>query len=244
MFAYLKERAGKLDGPKWAAIFLFEFVVVLLGVLAAQMLQERFQAQQAKSNFESNRAALNLQLDNVGTALVQRGLQAECVSENLTRLITAVEARQPLPGDIFTTHPPKGAGELTIWDGSLAAQTRKYLSDEEAGAYEFLALVAGDLRKAAQREESDWATLALAKGRAQDLGDAGRTQVLLAANNLLHAYEGWERAPATTLRLMSLVGSQAQPGRILAVHQEGVPCRRAVLSGLSALELPSEERGT
>lgn len=236
MFTLLRHRLGELDGPKWAAIFVFEFVVVLLGVLAAQMLQERFQAQQARANFEASRTALNRQLDNVGTSLIQRGLQAECITVNLREIIVSVEAGQPLREGVFTSHPPKGAGELTAWDGALAAQTRKYLPAQLAESYEFLGLVAGDLRNGAQREETDWATLALARSDASRLGDAGRTQVLLAANNLLHAYEGWERAPATTLRLMRQIGAEPQPNRIRTVHRGDTPCSRDVLSGLEALE--------
>lgn len=241
MFTLLKKRLGELDGSKWAAIFVFEFVVVLLGVLAAQMLQERFQAQQAKDAFTASREALNRQLDSVGTSLIVRGLQAECVTGNLRQIVDAVEAGRALPEGVFTTHPPRGFGELTVWDGTLAAQTRKYLSPQEASAYEFLGLVAGDLRKAAQEEETNWATLALAKDDATALGDAGRTQVLLAANSLLHAYEGWERAPATTARLMGSIGSQPIPREIDASHPEGALCRDAVISGLEALQLAASE---
>lgn len=242
MFLLLKKRLNELDGPKWVAIFVFEFVVVLLGVLAAQMLQERFQKQQARSAFEANRAALNRQLDNVGTGLIQRGLHAECVTQNLRAIVDALESGQRVPEGVFTTHPPKGSGELTVWDGALASQTRTYLTDSEVGAYEFLGLVAGDLRAAAQQEEIDWATLALAKNNAAGLGDAGRTQVLLAANNLLHAYEGWERAPATVAGLMETVGAKPQPERILAVHPEGALCREAVIGGLEALDLAASQQ--
>ncbi len=243
MFLALKQSLKNINGWKWAALFLFEFVVVLLGVLAAQMLQERFQAQQQKASFEANRIALNRQLDNVGTGFIQRGLQTQCVVKNLRRIVATVEAGRALPEGVFTTHPPKGAGELTVWDSELAAQTRKYLDDQDAGTYEFLGLIAGDLRSAAQREESDWATLALANNNVSQLGDAGRTQVLLAANNLLHAYEGWERAPATVAGLMQRVGARPDPNQIRAVHPEGALCRGPVLKGLEALNLPAPDGG-
>lgn len=241
MFVLLKQRLDQLDGPKWAAIFVFEFIVVLLGVLAAQTLQERFQQRQARESFDASRAALNRQLDNVGTSMIQRGLQAPCVTQNLEQIIAAVEAGRPLPDGVFTNHPPKGSGELTVWDGSLAAQTRKYLTEQEASAYEFIGLVAVDLRNAAQREESDWATLALAKNNAGSLGDAGKTQVLLAANNLLHAYEGWERAPATLVGLMKGVGAKALPDRITQVNAGEALCSQSVLAGLAQLKFSAEE---
>lgn len=241
MFIALKQRIEQLDGPKWAAIFVFEFVVVLLGVLTAQMLQERFEAQQAKSSFDASREALNRQLDNVGTSLILRGLQARCVTDNLRRIVESVEAGRSLPDGVFTTHPPRGFGDLTVWDGTLAAQTRQYLSPQEATAYEFLGLVAGDLRAARLDEERDWATLALAKNNAARLGDAGRTQVLLAANSLLHAYEGWERAPATTAGLMQAIGSQPNSDQILQIQPEGTLCQTEVVAGLDELNLrPSE----
>lgn len=241
MFTLLRKRLGELDGPKWAAIFVFEFIVVLLGVLAAQMLQERFEAQRERNAFEANREALNRQLDSVGTTLILRGLQAECVTRNLRQIVDAVEAGRALPEGVFTTHPPRGFGELTVWDGALAAQTRKYLTPQEATSYEFLGLVAGDLRDASQAEERDWATLALAKENAGNLGDAGRTQVLLAANSLLHAYEGWERAPAMTAGLTAAIGAQPSAAQMMNIQPEGSLCREEVVKGLEALDLPAPE---
>ena len=233
MFAILKRDWLRSAPLRWAGLFAFEFAVVLLGVLAAQSLQERFAARQDRASFTQTRSALDEQVQTVGSAMIMKGLQARCVRSNLETIVAAMEAEEPLPEETFTTHPPKGAIDLSIWNGDLAARARTYAEPEAVYAYEFMAAVSDGLVASAQNEEAWWATLGMAD--AANLPQDRRTHVLLAARNLLHAYEGWERAPAALDAMMTQLGVDPQWEWIGRMHGAEVPCAREVRSGISAL---------
>ena len=233
MFAILKRDWLKSAPLRWAGLFAFEFSVVLLGVLAAQSLQERFAARQDRASFAQTRSALDEQVQTVGSAMIMKGLQARCVSANLEAIVAAMESDAPLPAGTLTTHPPKGAVDLSIWNGDLAARARAYAEPEAVYAYEFMAAVSDGLVASAQNEESWWATIGMAE--AAQLPEDRRTHVLLAARNLLHAYEGWERAPATLDPMMTQLGVEPQWEWIERMHGGEAACASEVRDGLSAL---------
>lgn len=235
MFLSLRQRLGEIDLPKWSAIFLFEFVVVLLGVLAAQMLQERFEANRAKASFEDERTALNRQLDNVGSSMILRGLQSRCVTSNLEEIVAAIEEGRAFKDGVFLSHPPMGAAELTVWDGEFATSARRYLDEEEVAGYQFLGLVATDMKSLGESEKAHWATLGLASRNPARMSEARKIEILLAAHKLLLTHEGWDRAPATVVALMQKVGAVPQFDEMERVNDSNTPCAQEASVALAEL---------
>lgn len=234
MLTFFKLRWPDFSLVKWVGLFAFEFVVVLLGVLTAQTLQERFQARQERESFESTRMALDEQFAQVGTAMVMRGLQARCVEANLQKIIAAVKNGESADLSAITTHPPYLSSALTIWNGELAARARTHMDSEAVGAYDFADTVSDGLKSSAQEEEAWWAVMALASDGGAGLNEIEKAEVLIAAHKLRHAYEGWERAPTTFETSFRLLDIEPDIDLIESYHSGKAVCAREVLADLLA----------
>lgn len=246
VFLALRKRMGDIDRPKWAAIFLFEFVVVLLGVLAAQFLAERFQSERERTQFETNRAALNRQLDYVGSDLILRSLRARCVSENASAIFDSVSAGRPVGEEAFAEIPATRILNLGAWDEQFAGNARKYLPEETAFKYEMLSILTDDYNELIASDAQHWAALGLAKTDVVRTDTAARAQVLVAANALRLSYSGWTDLSLGVAELMNDVGAAPLLEQTRAsVKGFGVeePCGQQILEALGELEASMEKEG-
>jgi hypothetical protein len=232
MLIFLK-RFWASDRPlKWAGLFLFEFVVVLLGVLCAQLLQEYFEGRREAARFETVKALINDQMRGVATMIVARGVQVPCVEEKLETVLSAVDKGEKADLSAVIRHPPSLSGRFTIWAGEVPSLARKYVSPEEMSFYEYMATVSAFVDREATREDSLWATLALASTGGAGLSDVEKAEVRKAAYQLEHAYEGFDKAAFALAPRFRQLGTLPSIEGIRAQHAGDAPCAGEVRLGL------------
>jgi hypothetical protein len=232
MLVFVK-RFWASDRPlKWAGLFLFEFIVVLLGVLCAQLLQEYFESRREAARFETVQALINDQMRGVATMIVARGLQVPCVEQKLERVLSAVDKEERADLSSVIRHPPNASGRFTIWAGDVPSLARKYVSPEDMSFYEYMATVAAFVDREATREDSLWATLSLASRGGAGLSEVEKAEVRKAAYQLEHAYEGFDKAAVALSPRFRKLGTLPSIDAIRAQHAGDAPCGRAVRLGL------------
>lgn len=228
MLIFLKRNWAEGRVQRLGALFAFEFVVVLLGVFTAQLLQEHFDRRLDAERFEATREALNEQTEVAATSLMIRGLQAQCIRSNLERVIEAVERDQQVDLSNETAHPPHPAASMSIWSSEVIRDARRFMSPGSVKLYDDLAGQAADVTELRRQEEEWWAALLLARDGGQGLSDRRKTEVLLAAHKLQHAFQGWEYAITSMAGNLIRTGQDADFEYIERLHSgEGV-CREEV----------------
>ena len=237
MFAFFKRRWLSINPWKWVGLFLFEFTVVLLGVLVAQQLQERFELRREADRFEVTRSVLDEQARSAGTNLIVRGLQADCIKRNLATVREAV--RNNLATDLadLTSHPPHPPVSMSVWSSEVARDARRFLDPERVQQYDFIASNAEMVTLSRQSEEEWWANVLLATDGAQRLSERERSDVALATYKLDHAFEGWSGAVTSFAQLLLLLDLEPDVDLIEAYHQGDGVCAaevRALLPQLRA----------
>jgi hypothetical protein len=213
---------------KWAGLFVFEFIVVLLGVLCAQLLQEYFESRREAQRFETVKALIDEQLRSVATMIVTRGLQLPCVDQKLTRVLEAVDNEEQVDLSQVIRHPPNTSGRFTIWAGDVPSLARRYVSPRNMTFYEYMATVAAFVDREATREDSLWATLALAADGGAGLSDIEKAEVRKAAYQLEHAYEGFDQAMLALTPSFRELGTLPSLDQIRVQHGDGTPCSQEV----------------
>jgi hypothetical protein len=221
------------DRPlKWAGLFFFEFIVVLLGVLCAQLLQERFEVRREAKRFETIQALMDDQMRGVATMILTRGLQVPCVDEKLERVLAALDRNERADLSQTIKHPVRASGRLSIWSGDVPSLARKYVSAKDMNFYEYMATVSEFVDRDATREDSLWAVLALAEQGGAGMSDVEKAEVRKAAYQLEHAYEGFDKAAVALAPRFQKLGTPPSLKTIHAQHQGKAPCADQVRSGL------------
>ena len=232
MFTFIKRGWAQTNPWKWVALFIFEFVVVLLGVLVAQRLQEQFEVRREAERFAVTKEVLDEQALSAGTNLLIRGLQAQCIRDNLTKVRTVVRSNAPDDISDLTAHPPHPPVTLSVWSSEVARDARRFLDPDTVRHYDYLHTMAENVTESRHAEEEWWANVIMATDGARSLSERERSDVVLASYKLDHAFEGWDRAGASFASILIQLGMEPDFDRIERIHSgEGV-CREEVSSML------------
>ena len=235
MFAIIKRNWIKNRPLYWAGLFMFEFIVVLLGVLVAQTLQERFEKRREAERFEVTRAVLDEQVVNAHNGLLARGLQARCIRSNLATIRQAVADRDGRDLSAIAAHPPHPPTSITVWDSATAREARQYLTSQELQLYDYIARSGEEVTASRRMEEEWWASVLLAAQGAQTLTAAERTEVTLATLKLDHAFEGWDEGLGSMLGILWYLGLEADLDEIERMHQGDGVCAEEVRGYMPAM---------
>lgn len=223
MFAFLKRHWAKTDPLKWVSLFIFEFVVVLLGVMVAQSLQERFELRREEERFEATREVLNEQAVSAGTNLMIRGFQAICIRNNLAKIRNAALANTSEDLSDIMGHPPHPPVTLGVWSSEVARDARRFLDPDIVRHYDYFSTMAENVTVSRHSEEEWWATILLASGGVRRLSERERSDVVLASFKLDHAFEGWEKGPAYYAATLLRLGLEPDFDSIERIHSgEGI----------------------
>ncbi len=231
MFAFFKRHWARSNPWKWAGLFAFEFVVVLLGVLCAQMLQERFEDRRERARFEATRAVIVSQARSVAEAVVVRDLQKNCVQSNLRQILASVESGQSGDFGIIVNHPARSAPKFDVWSGEVPTLARKYLEPEDLLFFEYIATLNDLLNRELQKEEPLWAHLQLAINGGANLSEAEQLAIKQSVFEIEHFYQAYGGASQQLLPQLMAMGLAPDPDRIIAQHREGAPCTAQVHEG-------------
>ena len=145
---------GKLTARRWAVLFVFEFFVVLLGVLAAQGLAEFLAQRRERDRAGELKAALDADVDIVTRDAIVRARTSDCFHLRLERIREDIELGRPLSENIYA--PPGSSFVPVDWNADAGTLIRKYYGEEAAGEYARLSFLADRSRELAQDEQTAW----------------------------------------------------------------------------------------
>jgi hypothetical protein len=186
------ERRGR--GRRLAQLFLFEFVVVLLGVLAAALLQDWFAERKDARSAQAAVAALDEETGRFVTSAEYRLRAHECETARLARLGelirtggTATEAERDSP---IMPMPV-----ITDWSEDTKQLVTRHVGQQAVNRYGALRLLAQMISERQRQLEDQWADfllLAPGAGAEANRGDlalaVARSSGLLAAIDMNAAY--------------------------------------------------------
>ena len=164
---------GKIRRRRWVALFVFEFFVVLLGVLAAQGLQSWFQARQEKRTAAGAKAGLDRNLRSIilSAEIRRRGLI--CYGDRLSRLAQVIRDGSKLERGL---QAPEEALVIDLgWTGDVPALMSEHYGAKLADKYVNVALWVESFRRAQEREQESWSDLARLSARLGTVTEADRS---------------------------------------------------------------------
>ena len=163
-----------------ARLFLFEFTVVVLGVLVAQSLQEYASDLRARSDMRVQRARADFQIaDSRSTSEFWLAL-APCLSAQMDRVMLAVAAGEtPASRDIAT--PPYFTARISPWSEQSILTLRRDYGDNIAAHYVSLVDIAAFQTDHIRQLSREWAPLARADPKLGAINAADRDAVRAAA---------------------------------------------------------------
>ena len=144
----------KVRTRRWARLFLFEFLVVLLGVLCAQALANWLSAQAERDRAQQAKIALDTQLAMMSREIAMRARSSSCFHLRLDELRQDIAAeREPS----VTIYPPFGASFSPInWQGTTPSQILKHEGRETAAAYDAVNRLLVAAAAEVEREQQAW----------------------------------------------------------------------------------------
>jgi hypothetical protein len=179
---------GKLRRRRWVALFVFEFFVVLLGVLAAQGLQSWFQSRQEERLAAASLATLNRNLRSIALSVEIRQRGIACYGQRLARYAQAIRDGSSIP---VSLRPPAEALVIDLgWSGEVPGLIAEHYGSELADQYVNIALWVDAFRRAQQREQESWTDLSRLSPQLGRLSEADRSAakgaLIDASGDLLH----------------------------------------------------------
>ena len=168
-------------GRRLIALFLFEFIVVVLGVLAAQLLQDRFAQRNEARRAREAVMALAEESANFLTIAEYRIRADECESKRIARLASlAASGDTARPDDLKPPIMPMPT--ITAWSDDTRSAVMRYAGAKDVRAYDLMSLYARMISERQRRLEDQWADFRLLSPKAGKLTPDGRTAVMLAAS--------------------------------------------------------------
>lgn len=184
MFAAVREKLvgawRSLREGSLAKLFVFEFVVVMLGVLAAQWVSEwaedRRLAREAEARFEQSvRSA-----ETVYRVLDFWSEKGPCISERADAVARAASRGEPLARAAIG-RPALPRSDMPEWDVELWQAGIKHIGQDRMDAIEAFENQDDTLHKVADSIRSAWATFALLDPEIGTPSEADLANVRLAA---------------------------------------------------------------
>ena len=164
-------------------LFLFEFTVVVLGVLVAQSLQDYASDLRARSDMRVQRARADFQIaDSRNTSEFWLAL-APCLSAQMDRVMRTVAAGEtPASRDIAT--PPYFTSRISPWSEQSILTLRRDYGDNIAAHYVSLVDIAAFQTDHIRQLSREWAPLARADPAFGPISPADRDAVRAAASSV------------------------------------------------------------
>lgn len=194
MFRAVREYFGRRRGAgpdspsarkakRLAGLFLFEFVVVVLGVLAAQMLQEYFA--DARARREATATVERARAEAAGfRATSEYWLDASpCLERSMDELMRAAAQGIDRP-ELHGPRPRMPLSALTPWSESTMNAAREIYGDEAVAVYFALHTEAEKMAEDSHELAGDWALLGLADPRLGPVSREDRINARLAAGRI------------------------------------------------------------
>jgi len=216
---------GKIKRRRWVALFVFEFFVVLLGVLAAQALQSWFQSRQEARTAATTKATLDRNFRSIALSAEIRRRGLLCYGQRLNRVLLAIKDRTP----ISDASAPEEALVIDLgWSGQVPALIAEHYGSPLAEKYNNIALWVESFRQAQQREQESWTDLARLSPQLGPITDADR---LAAKGALIEASRDLTQIRWATGHLMDHARDlQIEPDLSELAGARGAPdpCKQAV----------------
>ena len=172
-----------------AGLFLFEFVVVLLGVLAAQMLQERMADRRARNEARMAVARERAEFAQFRGVVEYWDIAAPCLSARMDRIARFAATNTPIAAADFV-RPRLPGLSISPLSGDAALVARQVYGDRLVYDYSLIARAAERMSNFTNGITTDWALLQLvdpalgppsAQDRAEARAAAMRIKALLTA---------------------------------------------------------------
>lgn len=172
---FARQRVRRLSG-----LFVFEFVVVVLGVLVAQSLQDYASELRDRSDMRAQRARADFQIADSRSTSEFWLVLGPCLSSQMDRVMAAVATgATPDPRDIAT--PPFFTSRISPWSEQSVLTLRRQEGDEVAAHYVSLVDIAAFQTDHVRRLAHEWAPLSLADPGLGPLTESDRAAIRLAA---------------------------------------------------------------
>jgi hypothetical protein len=187
MFQFIREYFAAPDDPpprkgrgrRVAAVFAFEFVVVVLGVLVAQLIGDWFAGRAEAQRATEALALLDQEANRFATTSEYRLRAHECEVRRLKRFGALVRAGGTLPPAELPP-PIMPMPSISEWSDGTRAAVARHGDSRDLQRYDGLRLLAQMISERQRRLEDQWADFALL-GSDWAGSDAGRRSDLALA---------------------------------------------------------------
>ncbi len=203
--------ARKRRAVRWGGLFLFEFTVVLLGVLAAQRLQDAAANARARSDAASaieraEREAANFR------ATSEYWLRAgPCLARQMDEVMRSAALGQGLPTQLPRPRMPLSG--LTPWSESTVLAARRAFGDDLVSDYSGLHIMAAKMAQDSHELAGEWALLSLLDPRLGPVAREDRLNARLAAGRIKGRLASLRVTARNAIAAAERRGIEADPGR-------------------------------
>lgn len=217
---------GKVTGRRWLRLFVFEFFVILLGVLAAQGLQSWFVDRSERRAAVAAKATLDRNLASIALSAEIRLRSMTCFNDRVGKIAIALRAgAQPK----ISLTPPNEALVIDLgWSGGVPALIADHYNDETVEHYANASLWAESLRRHQSAEQVSWHDL----GRLSPLlGEVTQSDRSIAKGSVIGAIHSLRNIyyAATHLRTHAIEMNNAPDLAELKLYRaQSDPCRAAM----------------
>lgn len=233
MFAVIREYFGRGEpapvrgrGRRLLALFTFEFAVVVLGVLAAQLLQDWFAQRNEARRAKEAMTSFTQELGSFRAMAEYRIRADECETDRILRLgRLASSGSKAAPADLQPPIMPMPT--FTLWSEDTISAVTRHSDSAYLKTYDATTLLARMISERQRRLEDQWADFRLLSPDAGPLTAEARMIVATAAaraNGLLSAID------SNAYRLTQMLPRSKETGpmltRLAAIDH---PCAKAAL---------------
>ena len=174
--------ARKRRLARWSGLFAFEFVVVLLGVLAAQRLQDAAANARARDDAASAIERAEREASNF-RATSEYWLRAgPCLARQMDELMRAAALGGDLPEPLPRPRMPLSA--FTPWSEATVIAARRAYGDDLVSDYSGLQVMAAKMAEDSHDLAGEWALLSLLDPRLGPVAREDRLNARVAAGRI------------------------------------------------------------
>lgn len=180
MFRAIRDYFARPDDPlprrgrgrRVAALFVFEFVVVLLGVLAAQLLQGWFADRGDARRAREAVVALDLEAKRFATVAEYRLRAHACETGRLARLMKIIRSGE-VADEAERVTPIMPMPLVTEWSDATRAVVGRHETNRALNRYDSLRLMGQMISERQRQLENQWADFRLLAPEARSPDDRG-----------------------------------------------------------------------
>ena len=210
-------------GRRLSALFLFEFVVVVLGVLAAQLLQDWFAARAEERRGREAVAAFEREAQQFATTSAFRVRTHECEAGRLRELVRLARSGSAATSE-QRAMPMMPMPLITRWEEGTRTAVQRHADPELIQRYDGLLILATMMSERQRRLEDQWADFRLLDVESGPLQPEHRPTLTLAgarAMGLLYAID-----MNAEIVVGNLPGFKVDEDRMKAISKVDHPCAK------------------